>query len=50
MKLSIEIDLQPDEIPLATELFAVLHKITTNIRPKNSKKLFVDLLSRLEER
>ena len=49
MKINIEIDLSADEIPHATELFAILHKISSSIRPKNTKRLFMDLLTKLEE-
>jgi len=48
MKLTIEIELQPDEIPLATELFHILKQIS-NVKPKNSPELFKTLLAKLED-
>ncbi len=50
MKLTIEIELQPEEIPLAKELFALLHRISnTNVKPKNTDQLFHTLISALSE-
>jgi len=50
MKISIEVELSPEEIPHATELFSVLHKISSSIRPRNTKKLFMELLVQIEKR
>jgi len=40
MRIAIELELQPEEIPLATELFNVLQKIAGHIRPKNTRGLY----------
>jgi hypothetical protein len=48
MKISIEIDLQPGEIHLATELFSVLRQISNTFTTRNTKQLFSDLLQRLQ--
>ena len=49
MKLSIEIELQPDEIALATELFAILKSLTKQVKPKNTGVLFKQLISKIED-
>jgi len=48
MKLTIEVELQPEEIPLAVEMFQVLRQIADQVRPTNTKALFSSLLQRLE--
>lgn len=49
MKLTIEVELQPDEIPLATELLSVLRTFTNQIKPKNAPLIYRQLLARLED-
>jgi hypothetical protein len=49
MKISIEVELQPEEIPLAVEMFQVLRQIADHVRPTNTKALFVTLIQRLED-
>jgi len=40
MKIAVEIDLEPDEIPMAAELLAVLQRITTHIRPADGSRIY----------
>jgi len=40
MKIAVEIDLEPDEIPMAAELLAVLQRITTHIRPADGTRIY----------
>ena len=50
MKISIEIELQPGEFPLATELISLLKQISnTVVTPRNTKQLFTSLLNQLFE-
>ena len=50
MRIAIEVDISPEEIPLARDLFAVLHQITTQIRPKDTRRLFQNVISALHGR
>ena len=49
MKLHIDIELSPEEIPLATELFNILRQINGKVQTKNLPALFRTLISRLQE-
>ncbi|KAG0613087.1 hypothetical protein M758_6G075600 [Ceratodon purpureus] len=49
MKLFIEVELSPDEIPLATELFRTLRALTDHVKTRDTGKLFQALISRLED-
>lgn len=49
MKLFIEVEVAPDEIPLATELFRSLRSLTDHVKTRDVKKLFELLISRLED-
>lgn len=49
MKLTIEIEITPEEIPLATELFAILKQLSSNVKPKNSIELFKTIILQLQE-
>lgn len=49
MKLSIEIELQPEELPLATELLKVLKQLTQSVRTRNADRLFKASLTRAED-
>jgi hypothetical protein len=49
MKLTIEVELQPDEIPLATELLSILRTFTNQIKPKNASMLYRQLVARFED-
>lgn len=50
MKLTIEVELQPEEIPLASELFKILRQITTHVKAKNAPQLFKGLITKLEDK
>ena len=47
MKIAIEFTVEPDEIPLATELLTVLQRITTHVRPSNGPRLFEQLFKQV---
>lgn len=49
MKLSIEIELQPEEVPLATDLLKVLKQLTQNVRTRNAERLFKAAITRAED-
>ncbi|KAG6543105.1 hypothetical protein Mapa_015354 [Marchantia paleacea] len=49
MKLFIEIEISPDEIPLANELFRTLRSLTEHVRTRDLPKLFRILIARLED-
>lgn len=49
MKLSIEIELQPEELPLATELLKVLKQLTQTVRARNAPHLFKGAIARSED-
>lgn len=49
MKLKIEVELQPEEIPLATELFNILRQISTFVKPANIVAIFKELIAKLED-
>lgn len=49
MKLFIEVEISPDEIPLATELFRTLRTLTDHVKARDVGKLFHTLVSRLED-
>ena len=52
MKIHVEIELQPAEIPLATELLSLLKELSLNSsKPnlKNSRELFKTLIGRLDD-
>ncbi|XP_024525238.1 uncharacterized protein LOC9658466 isoform X3 [Selaginella moellendorffii] len=49
MKLFIEVEVGPDEIPLATELFKTLRLLTDHVKTRDLKKLFTPLILRLKD-
>ncbi|KAH8970628.1 hypothetical protein BDL97_02G097800 [Sphagnum fallax] len=49
MKLFIEVELGPDEISLATELFRTMRVLTEHVKTRDVGKLFQALISRLED-
>eukprot|EP00249_Psilotum_nudum_P025686 c30468_g1_i1 orf=205-450(+) len=49
MKLFIELEIGPDEIPLATELFRTLRLLTEHVKTRDIRKLFQMLITRLED-
>lgn len=49
MKLSIEIELQPEEIPLASDLLKVLKQLTQSVRTRNAERLFKTSIARAED-
>jgi hypothetical protein len=49
MKLFIEVELGPDEISLATELFRTMRVLTEHVKTRDIGKLFRALISRLED-
>ncbi|KAL2652534.1 hypothetical protein R1flu_020662 [Riccia fluitans] len=49
MKLFIEVEISPDEIPLANELFRTLRTLTDHVRTRDLPKLFRTIISRLED-
>eukprot|EP01116_Phalansterium_solitarium_P006599 TRINITY_DN18925_c0_g1_i1.p1 TRINITY_DN18925_c0_g1~~TRINITY_DN18925_c0_g1_i1.p1 ORF type:complete len:615 (-),score=130.08 TRINITY_DN18925_c0_g1_i1:233-2002(-) len=49
MKLHIDVELSPEEIPLATELFNILRQLSAKVQTKNLPQLFRSLVSRLQD-
>lgn len=49
MRLFVEVELTPEEIPMATELIRALRTLTDNVRTRNVGKLFRALVSRLDD-
>eukprot|EP00245_Coleochaete_scutata_P012341 TRINITY_DN4766_c0_g1_i3.p1 TRINITY_DN4766_c0_g1~~TRINITY_DN4766_c0_g1_i3.p1 ORF type:complete len:567 (+),score=75.98 TRINITY_DN4766_c0_g1_i3:122-1822(+) len=49
MRLFVEVEISPEEVPLATELLKVLRSLTENVKTRDSFKLFITLLARLED-
>nr|PNR41658.1 hypothetical protein PHYPA_019063 [Physcomitrium patens] len=49
MKLFIDVELSPDEIPSATELFRILRALTDHVKTRDVGKLFQTLILRLED-
>jgi hypothetical protein len=47
MKISIEIEVAPEEIPQATELFRILRAITQNVKARAPDNLYKALVARL---
>lgn len=49
MRVSIELDLTPEELPLARELFELLRQITANVRPVDGQQLFRLIFEQLND-
>lgn len=49
MKLFIEVEISPDEIPLAAELFRTLRALTDHVKTRDLCRLFQALISKLED-
>ena len=50
MKISVEVQLDADEFPLATELLTVLHRIAMHVRPTNGPQLFEQVFKQVMSR
>ena len=49
MKISIEVELEADEIPLAQEMLVLLRQISDVVKPRNTYKTFKQLINKLGE-